>query len=234
MSCYNGKAMTKKVLIVDDSKILLEMEKMIFARTGAQVIAATNGKDALRIAAEQKPDIVILDLVLNDVPGDEVCMNIKAHPATDHILVLMVCSRGTPEEIETCRRAGCDDYVLKPIRNQELLSKVSELLRVPHRRSMRILVRLETRGAMGQEVSFFGVSRDISETGMLIETDKVLDVGVTAMLRFFLPGFEEIVVIGKIVRSDVRGTSRAYGVHFQEIAMQQQDLITRFIEMRNR
>lgn len=226
--------MSKKVLIVDDSKVLLAMEKMIFGRTGAEVLSATSGNEAIQMVADRKPDIVILDVALPDVPGDEVCMNIKAHPATEHIPVLMVMSRGTPEEIELCRRAGCDDFVLKPIKNQELLTKVSELLRVPHRRSMRILVKLETRGAMGQEVAFFGVSRDISETGMLIETDKILEVGSLPMLRFFLPGFEEIVVIGKVVRSDVRGTARSYGIHFEEIAMPQKDLIARFIRMRNR
>lgn len=226
--------MSKKILIVDDSKLLLEMEKMIFGRTGARLISATNGKDALRIVSDEKPDIVILDLVLPDIPGDEVCMSIKAHPSTEHILVLMVTARGTPEEIETCRRAGCDDYVLKPIRNQELLAKVSELLGVPHRRSMRILVRLETHGKTGENLSFFGVSKDISQTGMFVETDKTLDVGAQTVLRFFLPALEEIVAKGKVMRTDVRGTSRGYGIHFVEMTTHQQDLITRFIETRNR
>lgn len=226
--------MSKKILIVDDSRVLLEMEKMIFGRTGARIISATNGKDALQIATNEKPDIVILDLVLPDVPGDEVCMRIKAHPSTEHVLVLMVTARGTPEEIEICRRAGCDDYVLKPIRNQELLAKVSELLGVPHRRSMRILVRMEMHARTGEELSFFGVSKDISQTGMLVEADKALDLGTETVLRFFLPGFGEVVAKGKVMRVDVRGATRGYGIHFVEMATQQQDLIARFIETRSR
>lgn len=226
--------MGKKILIVDHSTVLLELEKSIFDRTGAQILTANTGADALKVVQEKKPDIVLLDLVLKDMPGDEVCTQIKAHPATTDIRVLMVTAKGTPEEIEQCRRAGCDDYILKPIRNQELLQKVSELLGVPHRRSMRILVRVETQENFEKNVSFFGVSRDISETGMFIETDRKLNPGSRLTLRFFLPGLEEIIAEGRVVRQEVRGTSKGYGIHFEEIFMHHQELIAKFIASRTR
>jgi CheY-like chemotaxis protein len=228
-----SRGMSKKILLVDDAQTFLEMERSLFARTGATVLVANNGAQALRLVATERPDIVLLDQVMPDISGDVVCRRIKSDPAIASIPVLIVTARGNPDELEKCRKAGCNDILIKPIKNQDLLTKVAEHLKIPHRRSMRVLVKLELRDTDG-DLSVFATSKDISAAGMFVETDQNLDVGTHIILRFFLPGQEEIVVGGEILRHEVLGTGHGYGIRFENASHQQLKLLARFIESRSR
>lgn len=221
--------MAKTILLVDDANVFLQVERMIFQRTGARLLMARSGAEALDLAYRERPDIVLLDLLLPDMTGDRVCEKIKNHPATAQTPVLMVTAFGRPEEQEKCRKAGCDGFVTKPIKHHELLGKVAQLLNIPHRHSMRILVRVEVKGAVRQD-SFFGTSTDISKSGMFLETDKTLKLGDAVSVRFFLPGHQEVSAHGSIVREDRSGTSPGYGVQFEN----REPALDRFIESKAR
>src|SRR5437762_10417473 len=96
----------KKILIVDDAETFVEMERIMFQRTGAQIFTAYRGDKALEIVAREKPDIVLLDVVLPDIDGVEICRRIKNQRVTSHIAVVMVTARGTHEEMERCSQPG--------------------------------------------------------------------------------------------------------------------------------
>src|SRR5207237_1328277 len=106
----------KKILIVDDAETFVEMERIMFQRTGAQIFTAYRADKALELVAREKPDVVLLDVVLPDLDGVEVCRRIKSQRATAHIGVVMITARGTHEEMERCRQAGCNDFLSKPIK----------------------------------------------------------------------------------------------------------------------
>jgi DNA-binding response OmpR family regulator len=208
----------KKILLVDDAKVFLEVERALFLRTGAQIYTATTGAEALRLALNEKPDIILLDLVLPDITGDKVCMQIKTAPATSGIPIIMVTTISREEEMERCRRAGCDDYVTKPINYTEMLAKVAQILRIPHRVSRRVLVRMEINTDKETHV-LYGSSVDLSISGMLIECTHVLRVGDPMVVRFFLPGRSEILARGRIVRSQSAELRKfRYGFQFEELA----------------
>jgi CheY-like chemotaxis protein len=205
--------MSKTILLVDDADLFLQVERMIFERTGARILMARSGREALEVAARERPDIVLLDLVLPDLHGDRVCARLKSQAATAAIPVVIVTAHGRPEEEARCRESGCDGYVTKPIKHRELLAKVAQLLDIPHRHSLRILVRIEVRGTRKGE-SFFGTSTDVSASGMFLETDKPMKIGEDVSVRFFLPGHVEVALEGRIAREDRDGAQIGYGVKF--------------------
>jgi PAS domain S-box-containing protein len=122
---------TMSVLIVDDSEARLMIHSRIVAEGGYQIVTATNGTDCLRIAQERPIDIILLDVVLPDINGVDVCRRLKADPRTYSSLILLVSSI----EVKSLNQSygldsGADGYVVLPVSNQELLARVRALERI--------------------------------------------------------------------------------------------------------
>ena len=121
--------MTQRILVVEDEKDLLDLLSYNLSREGYSVDLAETGSAALQRIREHKPDLVLLDLMLPDLPGTDICRRVKGDPATQHIPVVMVTARG--EEIDRIVgfELGADDYVTKPFSVRELLLRVKAILR---------------------------------------------------------------------------------------------------------
>ncbi len=201
----------KCILVVDDSKLFLFLSETIFKRVGSKVVTATSGLQALQLANEIIPDVIILDLIMPDIRGDEVCARLKSDPKTAHIPIIIVTVCGDPETIEKCMQAGCDDFITKPIDQELLLRKVAELLNIPHRKQIRILVKIDVK-AKGKGKSFFGTTENLSEGGMFLVAEQLIDIGDKVEVRFFLPGSkEEIIAFAEVLRIDKDSYPKAYG-----------------------
>lgn len=118
----------KKVLLVDDSNTVLMMEKMILAKGPYDVVTARDGVEGVAKAKSERPDAILLDVMMPNLDGLSACAAIRAEPATAHIPIVMVTTRGEEINIETAFRNGANDYVTKPINGLELLSKLSNIL----------------------------------------------------------------------------------------------------------
>lgn len=220
----------KKILLVDDASVFLSLAGKMLERTGAQILSARNGLDAIKLVQAENPDVVVLDLLMPEMTGDKVCSMIKNDPSTSDIPVIIVTSRGMPEELDRCRRAGCDDFLTKPVKEGILFAKVSELLKASRRHSIRILVRIETEE--GKEVHF-GTSRDVSKTGMQIETAHEMQLDNEIVLRFFLKSDqEEVAVTAKVVRIEKGTSGFIYGVQFLPLSPPQRRLLVQFLDSR--
>ncbi|NUN69904.1 MAG: PAS domain S-box protein [Bacteroidetes bacterium] len=133
------------VLLVDDSESRLQIHTRIVAGEGYRVLTAENGTDALRIVQEQPVDIILLDVVLPDISGVDVCRRLKADPRTYAALILLISSI----EIKSLSQShgldsGADGYLVLPVSNQELLSRIRALERIKRsedelRRSHRLI-----------------------------------------------------------------------------------------------
>lgn len=225
---------TKCILVVDDSKLFLFLSETIFKRVGSKVITATSGMQALKLAEEVMPDIIILDLMMPDMKGDEVCAKIKSDPKTRHIPVIIVTVHSTPEEIEKCMKAGCDDFLTKPIDQNTLIRKVAEILKIPHRKQVRILVRIDVKGKSGSR-SFFGTTENLSEGGMFLIMENLIEPRSIVSLRFFLPGTRnEINAKAEILRVDKESYKNlyGYGLRFTDISEENLKAIRQFIASR--
>ncbi|HLG54856.1 MAG TPA: response regulator [Vicinamibacterales bacterium] len=118
----------KKILLADDSNTALMMERTLLAKSAYVVVVARDGREAVRQAIEESPDLIILDVVMPNMTGFEACREIRRLEATRAIPVIMVTTRGGGDDMVNGFEVGCNDYVTKPIHGPELLSKVRNLI----------------------------------------------------------------------------------------------------------
>lgn len=114
----------KKILLVDDSATTLMMEQMVLRAQPYNIVTAKNGCEAIERAAAEKPDLILLDVVMPEMNGFEACRRIRQHPSTKTTPIIMVTTRGEEQSVETGFESGCNDYITKPINGAELLTKV--------------------------------------------------------------------------------------------------------------
>ena len=118
----------KKILLVDDSSTILMIEKMILAKEPYTLVTAGNGAQAVAKAADEKPDLILMDVVMPTMDGFTACRELRQHDATRSIPVIMVTTRGEAGNVENGFANGCSDYVTKPINGSELIAKIRNLL----------------------------------------------------------------------------------------------------------
>ncbi len=146
-----ARRQTPCVLIVEDEGAQLEVLKYNLEAEGFDVVMAENGDEALLLVAEEDPDLIVLDWMLPNVSGIEICRRIKADPATRPIPIVMLSARG--DEVDRVRglETGADDYVVKPYSVVELMARLRTQLR-------------RTRPAtMGERLSFADIILDSGE-----------------------------------------------------------------------
>lgn len=118
----------KKVLVVDDSVTTRMWQKMILRHEPVDVIEATNGEEGVRAALEERPDLILLDVVMPKMDGFEACRRLRASGRTRSTPIIMVTTRSESENIEKGYASGCSDYITKPIDQDEFMMKVREFL----------------------------------------------------------------------------------------------------------
>lgn len=119
-----------KILVVDDEPAIRELECSTLGELGHQVIEAGNGTDALQLAREHRPDVMLLDIMMPGLSGIEVCRQLRADKRTRDIRILVVSAVDAKQALEESIIAGADDFLAKPIDTLELLVRVRSLLRV--------------------------------------------------------------------------------------------------------
>lgn len=120
-------AATNKVLIVDDELDILEFIQYNLEKEGFEVDTAVNGREAIDKAKKFAPDLILLDVMMPEMDGLDVCRTVKADPDLQHIPVFLVTARAMVQERERGFQAGADDYITKPFANKELLDRVKEI-----------------------------------------------------------------------------------------------------------
>lgn len=118
----------KKILLVDDAETILMMERMILNKAGYELITAKDGQEAVTKATAERPDLILMDVVMPKMNGFEACKQLRGHDTTKTIPIIMVTTRGEAENVESGFESGCDDYITKPINGLEVLSKVKSAL----------------------------------------------------------------------------------------------------------
>ncbi|HLI71752.1 MAG TPA: response regulator transcription factor [Ktedonobacteraceae bacterium] len=121
--------MGSKILIVDDEAVLLETLAYNLEQAGYQVVTAADGASALEAVHREKPDLIILDLMLPVIDGLEVCRQVRRDNSTSGILILMLTAKSEEIDKVVGLEVGADDYVTKPFSRHELLARVKALLR---------------------------------------------------------------------------------------------------------
>ncbi len=118
----------KKILLVDDAETILMMERMILGKAGYELLTAKDGQEAVTKAVAERPDLILMDVVMPKMDGFEACRQLRGQDATKAIPIIMVTTRGEAANVESAFQSGCDDYITKPISGLEVLSKVKSAL----------------------------------------------------------------------------------------------------------
>ena len=121
--------MPKKVLLVDDSATSLVMNRIVISRkTPHEVLTAENGPEGLRLAALNKPDLILLDVMMPGMDGLEVCRNLRSKTETAKIPIVLLTYRSGDDIVKRGFESGCTAYLNKPIEDAKLLQTVSSYL----------------------------------------------------------------------------------------------------------
>ncbi len=223
--------MKKKVLLVDDVKLFLRLEETFFKRTGCEIITAESGQEAISSARNNSPDLILLDYIMPDMMGDEVCRHLKSEASTKDIPIMIVSTSAESVDIDKCFAAGATEYVTKPINAKEILTKAASILDVPQRVHFRVEVNMQVMGEVSGE-SFTGLSRNISRGGLLVESEKDLADGTAVLLQ--LPLFPEqgaVNLKGQVLRRDLDQSTGKYliALQFIELTQEQKSVLSEFI-----
>src|SRR5438067_11357819 len=105
----------KKILLVDDSATILMMERMILNKGPYDLVTATNGEEAVAKALHERPDLILMDVVMPKMNGFDACRRIRQEDPIRATPIIMVTTRGEVQNRETGFESGCNDYVTKPI-----------------------------------------------------------------------------------------------------------------------
>ena len=120
------------ILIVDDNAQNLELLQAYLESLPCTILTAADGVGALEIVERTPPDVILLDVMMPRMSGFEVCKKLKADPATRSIPIIMVTALNELGDIERGVESGTDDFLTKPVKKLELITRVKSLLRVRH------------------------------------------------------------------------------------------------------
>lgn len=157
---------TPCVLVVEDESAQREVLKYNLEAEGFEVVLAENGDEALLLVQEESPDLIVLDWMLPNVSGIEVCRRIKADPATRQIPIIMLSARGDEGDRVRGLETGADDYVVKPFSVVELMAR------------LRTQLRRTRPASMGERLSFDDIILDAGEH-RVFRSGKALHLGPT-------------------------------------------------------
>lgn len=118
-----------RVLVIEDESDLQEILRYNLGQAGHDVRVAGTGREGLRLATTELPDIILLDLMLPDLAGTEICKSLRSNAATRHIHIVMITAKGEEIDRVVGFELGADDYVVKPFSNRELLLRIESVLR---------------------------------------------------------------------------------------------------------
>lgn len=159
--------MPTRILVIDDEVDALKMFGYALHRQGYEVLVAQNGPQGLEAIDKRKPDLVILDIMMPDMDGYEVCRSIRANPETRHLPVIMLTAKAQMEDKLAGFETGADDYISKPVAMAELLARVKALLQ-------RASFSVPATTPESRIVAFLGAKGGVGTTTLAVNTGMAL------------------------------------------------------------
>jgi len=178
--------MISKILLVDDVSMFLELQKTFLKFSSVHVLTAQDGVEALGMVKKERPSLVFMDLHMPIMDGAECCARIKADAEFKSLPVVMITSEGKGEDRQLCYKAGCDDFLTKPLDRTLFLETARKYLPAIDRRDSRIPCRAKVKfRAFG--ITLSAEILDLSPNGIFIAADYEVALGTILEVVFQLP-----------------------------------------------
>ncbi len=126
-SVYGNLSKIRTILIADDSSTERLNLAHILEKAGYAVISASSGNEAKALAEDKHPDLILLDIIMDDGDGYQACRALKRNPSTQTIPVIMVSSKSNPVDKQWAQKLGATDYIVKPYTDTDILQKIAAL-----------------------------------------------------------------------------------------------------------
>lgn len=210
----------KKILIVDDVKLLREIHKRYLDTSQIEVLTAEDGEEALEIIRRELPDLIIMDRYMPKMDGLACCVAIKADPSIAHIPVIMATTAAEEGDAEEYLHAGAADVLPKPIESRTFLAMIKKHLPELDLRPPRVPEALDVK-ITADGCRHDALTKDISYKGAFTVSDLHVSVNDELLFSFMLPGKEvPIEVLGRVVWLKKGGDVDGFGVEFNKVTGQ--------------
>jgi CheY-like chemotaxis protein len=220
----------KKIIIAETILKDVGRASTVFGRGGITVIPAGSAEELLELHRRRKGDLIIADQAQPVMGGKRLCDAIRGEEALRDVSIILACDE-VQARLPVCRDAGANAVIVKPVDPVALFTKTSELLVVPQRQSMRVMLRVSVDGGTGG-TPFFATSENISLSGILLESNYQFRKDDRITCTFFV-GHSEVKVDGAIMRIDRSSSGKIkYGVRFLNPPTKALVVIDHFIKQR--
>ncbi len=228
-----------KILLVDDTKLFLKLEQEYLKQSSVVVLTAANGRDALEIVKQNRPDLIFMDLNMPEMDGITCCAAIKGHPELRSIPVVLVTTEGMDESVERCRQAGCDGFLTKPIDRRLFLEIGRKFLPDINRREKRVPCRIKVLFRLNNGGNnMFGTCLDLCTRGMYIASSCDVKMDDKVEVSMLVSGNSDDLVEawGRVswvnggVQRKKQKLPEGFGVEFLAITEESTGLIKRFLD----
>jgi two-component system alkaline phosphatase synthesis response regulator PhoP len=207
-----GATHQKKILVVEDEQDILQLVKLFLEKEGFRVATAETGPEALKKVKEDKPDLVVLDLMLPELDGLEICRRLRAVPETAMLPIIMLTAKADESDTIIGLELGADDYVTKPFSPKALVARVKAMLR-----------RVDRTPANGASQYRYGpLTLDIGRHEVSLDKEEVpLTAKEFGLLEHLLrhPGrvLTRDVLLNAVWGYNYYGTTRTVDVHVRRL-----------------
>jgi class 3 adenylate cyclase/CheY-like chemotaxis protein len=172
-----------RILIADDNPDNLDIFRTRLAAHGYEVLTATDGQEALAVALEMRPDLILLDVMMPKIDGTDVCRRLKADSSLSFMPIVMITAKTATEDIITALEAGADEYLTKPVDHGALVARVKSMLRI---KSLT-----DTVEAQKAKLSEWNATLERRVNEQLLQLENL-----SQLKRFFSPQLAEAILSG--------------------------------------
>jgi len=213
------------ILLVDDSKFFLELERQFLRNTPATILTASSGKEALSLAIEHRPSLVFMDMDMPEMSGLDCCRTFKSARDLQTVPIVLIGDKASAADESDARAAGADEYLSKPLDRRHFLGTGHRFLvsidRREPRQNHQVLVEILCRGRRLQ-----GRCIDVSSGGMFLDCQPTARKGERLLLKFSLPDVQQtpVEINGRIAWANSEEEiikehyPLGYGVEFVDIS----------------
>lgn len=213
------------ILLVDDSKFFLELERQFLRNTPATILTAWSGEEALSLAREHSPSLVFMDMDMPEMNGADCCRAFKTDRELQKIPIVLIGEKVSANDEQNARASGADDYLSKPIDRRSFLGTGHRFLlsidRREPRQTRQVIVDFICRGRHLQGRCF-----DVSSGGMFLNCQPTAQKGESLLLKFSLPDGQQtpVEINGRIAWANSQEEiikedyPLGYGVEFVDIS----------------
>ncbi|TKB60961.1 MAG: response regulator transcription factor [Nitrospira sp.] len=204
--------LTKKILIVEDEHDILQLVKLYLEKEGFRTVLAKTGMEGLRQVKQEKPDLIVLDLMLPEIDGIEVCTRLRSAPETARLPIIMLTAKAEESDTIIGLELGADDYVIKPFSPKTLVARIKSLFR-----------RLERKPDDGPALYRYGnLVMDLARHEVTVnKIEALLTAKEFGLLEHLLrnPGrvLTREVLLNSVWGYDYYGTTRTVDVHIRRL-----------------